>query len=168
VFRARAIGLSLLLLGCAAQPPQGDQGYCAQLFDQLDVIERTAFVPSPLGAPDLRQMQLARIRQAGCLTFSRDLAGLDAAAAAAPGRAAVPAAGWSGAVQAGVVTNMADDARALAFFEGIGYRARSVGWPGLGRRILVEARTPAEAQEIIAVARQGGFVGPYLTRYVTF
>ena len=65
-----------LLLGCAAaSPPPGNDQYCAQLFDQLDSYD---FLPVPVGpAFDFRQMQIARIQQARCLTFTRNLVGLE-------------------------------------------------------------------------------------------
>ena len=67
---------------------------------------------------------------------------MEAVAADLAARAPTPVPGWSAAVQAGVVTNPQDDARAQAFFEAHGYRARTVGWPDLGRRVLVEASSP--------------------------
>jgi hypothetical protein len=138
------------------------------LFDQLDAME---FVPHP-GAPsfDFRQMQLARIRQARCVTFTRDLVGMEAVAAdlRPHRRPAGPVFQWRIAVQAGVVTNPQDETRALAFFQGLGYRARSVGWPELGTRIYVEALTAAQIDDIVSTARRAGFVGPYPSRWVAF
>ena len=70
------MGALALIVGCAAaSPPPADNRYCAQLFDQLDAYD---FLPLPVGpAFDFRQMQIARIQQARCLTFTRNLVGLE-------------------------------------------------------------------------------------------
>ena len=156
-------------MACVNQPPPSDNSYCAVLFDQLDGFE-LPLAPIAVGF-DFRQMQLARIRQARCITFSDRLAGMDALA-----RQIVPHAipGGPGsflppvAVQAGVVTNPQDEARALTFFSALGYRARSVGWPELGTRIYVEAKTANQIADIVSVAQQAGFVGPYPSNWVRF
>jgi hypothetical protein len=154
----------LVVIGCAAGPtPPSDNATCAALFDGLDAID---FLP--VVGFDFRQMQLARLRQARCLTFSADIAGLEAIVVPAGPAAAGPVLRPRVAVQAGVVTNMEDDARARAFFERLGYRARSVGAPGLGRRIYVEATTQGEIGEIVGIAGQAGFVGAYPSRFVIF
>jgi hypothetical protein len=156
----------LVVIGCAAgPPPRSDNATCAALFDGLDAID---FLPAPVVGFDFRQMQLARLRQARCLTFSADIAGLEAIVVPAGPAAAGPVLRPRVAVQAGVVTNMEDDARARAFFERLGYRARSVGAPGLGRRIYVEATTQGEIGEIVGIAGQAGFVGAYPSRFVIF
>ena len=149
------------------QPPPSENAYCAQLFDQLDSYE---FLPQPVFGFNFRQMQLSRIRQARCLTFTRDLAGMEALdESLAPREAASgPAFPRAVAVQAGVVTNPDDAGRATAFFAGQAYRSRSVGSAGLGTRIYVEARTVGDIERIVAVAQQAGFVGPYPSRYVLF
>ena len=72
------------------------------------------------------------------------------------------------AVQAGVVTNMEDAGRARAFFEGLGYRARTQGSPRLGTRVYVEARTAGQVEDIVGIAREAGFVGPYASRFVIY
>jgi hypothetical protein len=159
---------ALATAGCAGmQPPPGDNAYCAQLFDQYDGIE---FLPLPSPpAFNFRQQQLSRIRQAQCLTLSRNLAAMDVSAAAAVPRAAAgPALNYPVAVQAGIVTNMADEARSLAFFQALGYRARTVGAPDLGTRVYVEARSLGDIQNIVSIATNAGFIGPYPSRYVTF
>ena len=71
-------------------------------------------------------------------------------------------------MQVGVVTNDEDAGRAIAFFNRLGYRARSVGSPGLGTRVYVEARTLGEIETIVGLAQEAGFIGPYPSRYVTF
>ena len=160
--------LLLVLPACANQPPPSDNSYCAVLFDQFDGFE---FVPGPgTWAFDFRQMQLARIRQAHCITFTDDLAPLEPLAGELASHA--PPAGVPFrvpvAVQAGVVTNPQDEARALAFFRGVGYRARSVGWPDLGTRIYVEARTADQIADIVSISQRAGFVGPYPSRWARF
>lgn len=169
--RAGALALALLAVaGCAgtARPPAADNATCARLLDQFDAYEA---LPAP--GFDFRQMQLAKIRQYGCLTFHRQIATLEAIAATVP--AASPAAVAQGprlaapvAIHAGVVTSDADAARAVDFFEGLGYRARSVGTPRLGARVYVEARTAADVDRILTAARDAGFVGPYVSRFVRF
>jgi hypothetical protein len=172
--RVRLAGLArwaalAALLGCAAaSPPAGDNRYCAQLFDQLDAYD---FMPLPVGpAFDFRQMQLARIRQARCLTFTRNLVGLDTVGGIVAPREAPsgPALIRPVAVQVGVVTNDNDAERAMAFFNHLGYRTRSVGSPGLGTRVYVEARTLGNIETIIGLAQEVGFIGPYPSRYATF
>ena len=171
--RARLSGAAGLaafatLLGCAASiPPPSDNHYCAQLFDQFDAYE---FMPLAGPTFDFRQMQLARIRQARCLTFTRNLVGLDTAAGRVASREASsgPFLNRSVAVQVGVVTTDVDAGRAMAFFSHLGYRARSVGSPGLGTRVYVEARALGDIEAIIGSAQQVGFIGPYPSRYVTF
>ena len=157
------------LLGCAVpRPPPGNNQYCAQLFDQLDSYD---FLPVQVGPTfDFRQMQIARIQQARCLTFTRNLVGLEAnGSQAARGKAqSGPVLTRPAAVQAGVVTNDEDARRAIAFFNGLGYRARSVGSPRLGTRVYVEARTLGDIRSIVVLAQEVGFIGPYPSRYVTF
>ena len=155
------------LAGCTVdQPSRGDNAYCAQLFDQLDRIE---FLPQPAMGFDFRQMQLSRIRQARCLTFTRNLAGVEALPeSSAQIATSGPAFARPVAIQAGVVTNSEDVSRAVSFFAEQGYRARSVGSPGLGTRVYVEARTIGDTERIVALAQQAGFVGPYPSRYVLF
>ncbi len=157
----------LSLVGCAEvqTPGPSRDAWCAQLFDQLDGYD---WLPTP--GFDFRQMQLARIRQAHCLTFTRDLAGMEAATGRVP---APPVSGSAAfqrarAVQAGVVTNAEDNSRGMAFFAANGFRSRSVGYPGLGIRLYVEARSPDDIERIVELARSAGFVGPYPSRYVLF
>jgi hypothetical protein len=155
-------------LGCAAAPPPGDSAHCAMLFDQLDGVE---WLPAPGGFVgfDFRQQQLARIRQARCMTFTRQIDGLEALAEdLAPHEMPGGPAMRPVAVQAGVVTNMPDAARAQAFFASLGYRSRTVGWPEVGTRVYVEARTSGQVEDILALARRAGFVGPYVSRFAVF
>lgn len=158
----------LALAACANQPPPSDNAYCAVLFNQLDSFE---LAPAPLTVGfDFRQVQLARIRQSRCITFTDQLAGLESVATELRPHTILggPVYRFSVAVQAGVVTNPQDEARALSFFSGLGYRARSVGWPDLGTRVYVEAKTANQVSDIVSIAQRAGFVGPYPSNWVTF
>lgn len=163
---AGALALALLAVaGCAgaSRPPAADNATCARLLDRFDAYEA---LPTP--GFDFRQMQLAKIRQYGCLTFHRQIAGLEGAVVPPDAVQQGPRLAAPVAVHAGVVTSDADAARAIAFFEGLGYRARSVGTPRLGARVYVEARSAADIDRILAAARDAGFVGPYVSRFARF
>ena len=115
-------------------------------------------------AHPLVEAQAQRVRQAGCITMTRDLAGMETtepAPATPPGAAIAPI-----SLHAGVVTNMADDARARAFFESHGIPARSVGSAPLGRRVYLG---PFATQGALDAARdlalRAGFVAPYPARF---
>ncbi|MFO1141139.1 MAG: hypothetical protein U1E59_01915 [Amaricoccus sp.] len=166
--RRGVVAAMLAVPACAGQPQPADNAYCAMLFDQFDAF---VFTPQAWGLTyDFRQMQLARIRQARCITFTANLANMDAVAKSLAGHR--PPAGMAlqapVAVAAGVVTNPSDEARALAFFEAAGYRARSVGWEYLGTRVYVQALTLPQIDDIVGMAQRAGFVGPYPSRWVTF
>ena len=111
------------------------------------------------------------LRTNGCLTFPGDLDGMPALAARlAPyriensGAAIRPA-----AVSVGIVVDSSDDARARQFFRGLGYRARSVGEPSLGRRILIGPFvTQGAVDQALAVAREAGFIAPHVARHTRF
>ena len=83
----------------------------------------------------LVEAQAQRVRNAGCITLTRDLAGMEAVGGppVADSAPAIPPI----SLHAGVVTNMQDDARARAFFAAHGVPARSVGSAPLGRRIYL-------------------------------
>ena len=167
-------GLVVLALGLAAcapatPPPPAGSATCAGLFEQLDAID---FGPRPalVGGFDFRQSLIAQVQQNRCLTFTRNLEGLEGLAAslaphAPPGG---PPFGGAVAVQVGVVTNDADAGRARAFFEGLGYRARTQGSPRLGTRVFVEARTAGQVEDIVALAGEAGFVGAFPSAWVRF
>jgi hypothetical protein len=169
--RALAAVVAIGLIGCApaAAPPAAVGATCVGLFEQLDAID---FGPRPalVGGFDFRQSLIAAVQQNRCLTFTRNLEAMEAVGSglaphSAPGG---PALARAVAVQAGAVTNEADAGRARAFFEGLGYRARTQGSPRLGTRVFVEARTAGQVEDILAVAGQAGFVGAFPSRYVTF
>ena len=170
--RVGALAAALLALagGCVpvAAPP-ADGARCAALFGQLDAID---FGPRPAmtGGFDFRQSLVAAVQQNHSLTLTRNLEGLEAVGAglaphAPPGGTTL---GRAVAVQAGVVTNEDDAGRARAFFEGLGYRARTQGSPRLGTRVFVEARTAGQVEDILAIAGQAGFVGAIASRYEVF
>jgi len=168
--RAGLAAISLGLAGCATvnSPPPSDNAYCAWLFDRLDAID---FGPQPavIGF-DFRQSLIASIQQNKCLTFTRNLTELEAVGArlAPHTPPAGPALRAPVAVQAGVVTNIGDEGRARAFFEGLGYRARTQGSSRLGTRVFVEARTLGQIEDIVAIAGQAGFVGAFPSRFAAY
>lgn len=165
----RAAFALILLLGCVAAPSSSSNcnGYCAQHFDQLDGFDR---LPALTAGFDFRQMQIARIRQGNCITFTRDLAGMETLSDQALGgqSSTVTLFARSRAVQAGVVTKADDVSRGMTFFANHGFRSRAVGYAGLGTRLYVEAHAASDIQRIVVLAQQAGFVGPYLSRYVLF
>lgn len=143
---------------------QADGPACAGMFRQFDVLEtlypsngrryQNRVAPPPV----LAQAQI--LRNAGCITLTRELAGMEVVALPAvtdSGPAIAPV-----GLHAGVVTNMADDARARAFFESKGVRARSVGSAPLGRRIyLGPFATQGALDQAAALAIAAGFASPY-------
>ena len=164
----KALILVLLAGGCAAtvpapQPAAGER--CVALFRAYDATAETMSTPSGrsdrMPIPPRLQRPVQELRAAGCLTPSD---ALDLAVAAPPvadgGAAIAPT-----ALHAGVVTTMADDAAAQGFFEAHGAPARSIGAPGLGRRIyLGPFATEGALAGAAALARPAGFVAPYPVR----
>ena len=56
--------------------------------------------------------------------------------------------------------------QARQYFGGLGLRVRSIGAPGLGRRIYVGPfATEGGLAEATEIARRGGFVAPYPARF---
>jgi hypothetical protein len=163
--------LALALAACVpvAAPPAGDDAWCASRFAELDAID---FGPRPAltGGFDFRQSLIAQVHQGRCLTFGDDIAGLEALGASLAPHAPPGGPGLARpvTVQAGVVTSDADAGRARAFFEGLGYRARTQGSPRLGTRVFVQARTAGQVEDIVAIAGRAGFVGAFPSRFVTF
>lgn len=160
-------GLAGLLAACAApgDAPTGASGsQCVELFRQYDVMARSVRRPDNVTVPLALQGQQGRLRQAGCITMTRDLAGMEAVPVVPVsdgGAAIVPV-----SLHAGIVTSDADDARARAFFAARGVQARSVGEAGLGRRIYLGPFTTAGALEGAAgAARAAGFAHPYEVRF---
>jgi hypothetical protein len=160
------------LAGCAGVPPEPPDGApdraCVPLFEEFD---RLARFHDPARLPEDSQVvpsalanQSRRLLQAGCITTSGDLAGIEAVSVAPvtdSGAAIAPA-----VIHVGAVTNMADDARALAYFQARGLRAYSVGNPALGRRVYVgPVATAGAAAGVADAAREAGFVAPYVVHY---
>jgi hypothetical protein len=169
-----AIGVALLAASCG--PPAGEvppfdrsasSGNCVALFQEFDILYRRMSTRSGrLGgmsvSPEV-QRQGNAISQAGCLSYTRDLTGLDSTGGTVSdsGPIVVPI-----SVHAGVVTNMNDEARAIAFFEERGVRVRTIGNAALGRRIyLGPFQTQGALDDAIALSRQAGFVAPYPAKF---
>ena len=168
----RHLPLIAALAGCAAGPgaapvSRGDSASCVSAFQWYDVVDATMSTPSGRAGhmaipPDL-QMPVGRIQSLDCLTMSDDLAPM--ATAERPtvtnGGAAIPPT----SIHAGVVTNMADEANAIAFFTAHGAPARGIGAAGLGRRIyLGPFATQGALDQARDLAVAAGFTSPYPTR----
>lgn len=139
---------------------------CVALFRQYDVVDATMSTPrrERWAVPPELERLTDRLRRADCITLTRDLTGLD--------DVPLEQVGDSGAaidpiaLHVGVVTNSADDARSIEYFEARGLWARSVGKPGLGRRVYVGPVASAGALEAAAeLAREAGFAHPYPARF---
>ena len=163
---ASGLLLALLAGGCAAGPgPVGadrSPERCLAAFQRYDLVKASMSTPSGrrdrMAIPPALQRPVQDLQEARCLTRSDDL---DLAAAAPPvvagGAAIAPV-----AVHAGVVMSSEDDAAAQAFFEANGVPARSIGAPGLGRRIyLGPFATQGGLDGGLALARAAGFASPY-------
>src|SRR5690606_41294332 len=98
----------------------------------------------------------SRLRASTCNAMAADVAGMEALPVAPVGDSGpviVPT-----TLHAGVVTSDADDARARAFFEARGVRARSVGEAGLGRRVYIGPfATDGAIRDARALAVSAGF-----------
>lgn len=165
IIPALAVVAAAGLVGCggAEAPAPRD---CVALFQQFDAIEATM---STSGWRDDRairpelQWTTSVIRQNRCITFS-DALHLDAPAGLVrdSGPPLVPPT----RVHAGVVTSMADDAAARAFFAAHGVPASSVGSAALGRRIYIGPfATRGAFDGAMALARSAGFAYPYAARF---
>jgi hypothetical protein len=173
-----ALVLAGAVAGCAPVPPQTtDQANCVWLFEQYDVYSN--FMPNEVRARDGRFMDPSMVAyfrrllvQNDCVTRSRDVADLDALAAAWAGRGIVesgPPSPYPGSVHVGTFAGDADAARAASFFEGLGVRSKSIGAQGLGRRVFVGPfRSQGAMNEAMTVAREAGFVAPYVSRFFRF
>jgi hypothetical protein len=165
-----ALAAVAALAGCAAAPgalpSRGDSATCVGLFQWFDTIAATMSTPSGQNDRRVIPMQLElpaqRLRSAGCITMSADLAGMSTAGgiAASPGGPAIAPV----LLHVGVVTNMEDDAAARAFFAANGVPARSIGSSALGRRIyLGPFGTEGDLDVARDLAVRGGFAFPYTT-----
>jgi hypothetical protein len=164
---AAALGLAACVQGGTTGPSRASGNACAALYQEFDVLQR--MYPNNQRrygnrvARPLVEAQAQRIRQAGCITLTRELAGMEATegSVADSGAAIVPV-----SLHAGVVTNMEDDGRARSFFGSRGVPARSVGSAPLGRRIYLG---PFATQGALDAARdlalRAGFVAPYPVQF---
>lgn len=172
----------LALAGCAAPPAgpsrAGDPAVCLELFKRYDTatwlypeswIGEDDDTPAALSGSVDRAGRLLLLN--GCLTRSEDLDGMPELAArlsphtiesSGPAIRPVP-------VHVGIVTSIADEARATRFFRGLGYRSRGVGAEGLGRRIYIGPFTSQGAlEEAMSIAREAGFIAPFPPRHTKF
>ena len=165
---AAALVVAACVQGVTDGPSRASGNVCVALFQEFDVLEQ--MYPSNQRryenrvAPPPVEMQAQRVRNAGCITLSSDLAGMEAAGGPPitdSGPAIRPI-----SLHAGVVTNMQDDARARAFFQAQGVPARSVGSAPLGRRIYVGPfATGGALDQTRDLALRAGFVAPYPARF---
>ena len=152
---AAAIAGSAAGAPASAQTRPADAATCVVLFKQFDVLQN--LYPNNKARYDGRvaqppvETQAQRVRNAGCITLTRELVGMETVAAPPVSNAGPAIAPTQ--LHAGVVTNMADDARARAFFASKGVLARSVGSAPLGRRIYIG---PFATQGALDEARGAG------------
>lgn len=170
--------LALAAASCAPLPRQSsDRAACVGLFQQYDVYanmmrdevrRRDGRWREPSMVAYFRQLLV----QNGCVTLARDIADLDSVAASRAGRGLAesgPPAPYPGSVHVGTFAGEAEAARAAAFFESLGVRAKSIGAQGLGRRVFVGPfRSQGAMDEAMAAAREAGFVAPYASRFFRF
>jgi hypothetical protein len=163
--------IGLLLGGCTAstaRPPASERDTCVARFKYYDLMEdlypnTRSRHQNRVAAPPV-EAAAQRLREAGCITFSDEIAGMAMVVPppASPPGAAIPPT----SVHAGVVTNMADDAASRAFFESHGIRARGIGSAPLGRRIYIGPfATQGALDDAMALALAAGFESPYPARF---
>lgn len=161
------LALLLLMAGCADTPgPEagmdGDPALCVALFRTYDAVAATMSTPSGwrdrMAIPPPLQLPAQRLQNAGCMTLTAELALSADAPPVRDAGAPIPPVG----LHAGVVTNMQDEAAAVAFFEARGANPRTVGAAGLGRRIYLGPFATAGAlSDATALAIAAGFASPY-------
>lgn len=159
---------ALTLAACTAPPGQDPSTagvQCEALFRDFDIAKATMSTPSgrddERSIPSALWVEIERLRRADCLTRSGDLTLDESAAPVVEGGAAIRPA----IVHAGVVTDMAAEARALDFFAARGAAPRSEGQAGLGRRIYLGPFTTAGGRDAaLTLAREAGFESPYTVR----
>lgn len=164
-----ALGLAGCAPGLALRAAPAD---CERLFRDYDTALRVS--GGGFGRPDLvlptRVSRAAqRVRVGGCLTdFGEDPRAL----AALQANLAAGVRGESGApirpvtLQLGIVPGIFSEFEARRFFGELGYRVRSRGAPGLGRRIgLGPFTTEGGLAEAAEAARRAGFPAPYVWRF---
>ena len=169
-----ALSLMGALAGCAglpSQPPSGDPANCRALFQRYDQAA-SLFQPYYYNAAlDGRSSQNGTISRAGnqimasgCLTTSRDIAGIEALGMELGPRRPVnsgPAIEPT-AVHVGILTGFTEAGRAIGFFEGQGYQTRTIGAEKLGRRLYIgPVTTQGGLDQAIALAARAGFPSAY-------
>lgn len=173
------LALAGLLGGCEALPPQEpDRSVCVTLFRDYDRYAQLwpNEIVDPFTGRERLDPALSRLRvrliQNDCQTRPADLAPLAAVAEARRGQRIAERGELLGrpvAIHAGAVTSDAEAARAVAFFNGLGLRATSIGNPQLGRRVYVgPVRTQGALDEVLAIAWEAGFVAPYPSQFFRF
>ncbi len=169
--------LALGLAGCAAlaacdvplqAPP--DSAQCTRLFEEYDYLVNT-FPPDKYSAssdtyilyPALGKQNI-RLISAGCVTNTDDLDGLEQLGAKLGFRKPVDsgAAIKPTAIHVGVLTSLTDVSRATVFFRNLGYKTRTIGAEGLGRRLYIgPVASEGAMRDAMDIARQAGFIAPY-------
>lgn len=152
----------------AARPAQAqttDNPQCVALFQNYDTQLRLHGSDARGHGRSARPAVVTAaqwVRTGGCLTFSSALVGMTQASLKTVSHAPAPTSIAPIYLHAGVVTTSGDDANAVAFFEGHGFSARSIGAPLLGRRIYVGPFTSqAQLDAARDLAVQAGFAYPY-------
>jgi hypothetical protein len=148
----------------AAGQRQADGPACAAMFQRFDLLQ--AMYPDNSRRYQGRsarppvEAQAQVLRNAGCITMTAGLAGMERV----PAGVVSDAGGAIRPVQihAGVVTSMEDDARARAFFAAHGVQARSIGSAPLGRRVYIGPfATQGAFDAARSLALAAGFASPY-------
>ena len=172
-------GLALIALAaCTPSAFTLEQPTCRELFADLDRVQRFYGTDPLKFGPDGRAISdpalnrpVRLLRSQGCVTRLDELGGITQAAAdlqpfeRVTGGEVLP----RQSVHVGVLDGFAGVATANQYFRGLGYRTRSVGLDGLGRRYYIGPFTSAaEVAQALDVARAGGFADAYATQFPRF
>ncbi|WP_111430494.1 hypothetical protein [Rhodobacteraceae bacterium DSL-40] len=177
MLRISLFGAAALVLAACSEPSGGTSGTevsqadagsgCVARFQYFDTVKATMSTPTGrddrASVPAALQFPIARLQQAGCMTKSADLT------LEGPVVPVVNSGSEIGPtmIHAGVVTDMGDDGRAKRYFEARGVTVRSIGQPGLGRRVYLGPFTTQGALDAaMEASREGGFAYPYVTTFV--
>jgi hypothetical protein len=179
VLPACLAGLLLIAANaCTPFPGTLEQPSCEDLFADLDRVQRVYGADTlRLGLDDRAisfpalNRPVRMLRSQGCITRVDDLASIEQVTASlqpferVTGGEAVP----RQSVHVGVIDGFTGLSLANRYFGLLGYRSRSVGVDGLGRRYYIGAFTSAaEVAQAIDVAREAGFAFAYATEYPRF